>query len=178
MSAAAPTMPPSSSAWQSIHLFGPCDISLNTKLSKKNTQRNHPQVTVRKISPNPCFLYRFQQWGKLEQHEVDKKYWKLADQTQPTCILDEITHLTTIIFRKVWLDRSHSMHFWYILAKLQHTEEFCRKLKKKSFAERVHLMIVKNRGAAEVRSLKQTTESWWMEILYSNLRSYPECRSS
>lgn len=35
-------------------------------------------------------------------------------------------------------------------------------------------------GAAEGRNLKQTTEPCWIEILYSNLKSYPErsCSSS
>lgn len=39
-------------------------------------------------------------------------------------------------------------------------------------------MIRQIRGAAEVRSLKQTTEPCWMEILCINLSSNPEGRSS
>lgn len=31
------------------------------------------------------------------------------------------------------------------------------------------MLLVETRGAAEVRSLTQTTESWWIEILYSDL---------
>jgi len=38
-----------------------------------------------------------------------------------------------------------------------------------SFSERVHTIIVQNKGAAEARSLFQTTESLWMEILCSDL---------
>jgi len=57
MFAVARKMPPSSSALQSIHLFRLCDMLLKIKLSVKNIQRNHPQFTIRKISPNPCSLY-------------------------------------------------------------------------------------------------------------------------
>lgn len=45
MSVAAPKMPASNSALQSIHLFGPHDILLKIKLSMKNIQKSHESYT-------------------------------------------------------------------------------------------------------------------------------------
>lgn len=127
----APKMPPNSSTLQSIHLFGLCDILL-----KPSKAREEPSTAD----------YLARTWSTQEIQEI-----KL---TPSTCILNEITHLSTIIFRRVWLGRLYwiVMHFWYILAKVQHT-------KKVTFCTKGTHNNVQNRGAAEFRSLKQTTES-------------------
>lgn len=73
MSAAASKMPPRSSALESIYLFGLGDILLKTKLGMKILQRSNLQEQSGGVEVGVEV--------EPEQLEVDKKYWKLRDQT-------------------------------------------------------------------------------------------------